>query len=446
MGLAVGDAGILIGDNARRRITRISAGDAPEYKGPVAALFLDSQSGLVVHTGAGILHLSAASRYVKHGVAWAGPFLNPSVADEQWHLVRAQSSGQHLRLFVGISNSDAELPVDPASDTPFSDPAWTPVELDVLETIVRGASGQRISIGLDFTSEGRTTPVVEQVRIDFDHPTYLPNLPAIYRENPDSAQFLARFLGLFQSMFEDVEDRIGGLPAFFDPFAAPADLLRWLAGWLALDLNGAWSDAVRRKSIARAFEVYGRRGTAEGLLEGLRFYLGVNAHVQEPILQTNWWALAEECSSPIEVSTSLLGVSTVLAASEPQGAVVGTTAVLDASHLIGAEDLGAPLFDDVAHRFCVQIYRGGRYSENLVTQVRAFLDREKPAHTDYHLSVIEPRMRIGLQARVGIDTVLAGAPEASKLGAPGGTEFVLAGEPAGRVGESQIGSTSRLGG
>jgi hypothetical protein len=120
--------------------------------------------------------------------------------------------------------------------------------------------------------------------------------------------------------------------------------------------------------------------------------------------------------------------------------------VLDASHLIAAEDLGSPLFDDVAHRFCVQLYRGGRYTESLVAQVRAFLDREKPAHTEYHLAVIEPQMRVGRQARVGIDTVVSGPAEASKLGAPGEPELVLAGEPAGRVGESRIGSTSRLGG
>ena len=38
------------------------------------------------------------------------------------------------------------------------------------------------------------------------------------------------------------------------------------------------------------------------------------------------------------------------------------------------------------------------------------VEREKPAHCDYHLCVIEPRMRVGFQARVGIDTIVASHP------------------------------------
>jgi hypothetical protein len=41
------------------------------------------------------------------------------------------------------------------------------------------------------------------------------------------------------------------------------------------------------------------------------------------------------------------------------------------------------------------------------------LDREKPAHTTYHLCVIEPRMRVGLQSIVGVDAIVGGAPTGS---------------------------------
>ena len=51
-------------------------------------------------------------------------------------------------------------------------------------------------------------------------------------------------------------------------------------------------------------------------------------------------------------------------------------------------------------------------------KIRSILDREKPAHTDYHLCVVEPTMRVGFQARVGIDTIVAGTAADMVLGDP----------------------------
>ena len=53
--------------------------------------------------------------------------------------------------------------------------------------------------------------------------------------------------------------------------------------------------------------------------------------------------------------------------------------------------------------------------------MRQILDQEKPAHTVYQLSVIEPRMRIGAQARIGIDTILAAGPPSAQIGMPLGS-------------------------
>jgi hypothetical protein len=127
---------------------------------------------------------------------------------------------------------------------------------------------------------------------------------------------------------------------------------------------------------------------------------------------------------------------------------VGTTAVLDGSHLISQEEFGLPLFTDVAHRFAVQMYQGRSYSEQTRDDVRALLDREKPAHMTYHLCVIEPRMRVGFQARLGIDSIVAGPPPSTSLGQLPlvGADFVLGGDLPGRIGErSRIGQTTRLG-
>ena len=36
------------------------------------------------------------------------------------------------------------------------------------------------------------------------------------------------------------------------------------------------------------------------------------------------------------------------------------------------------------------------------------MDAEKPAHLDYHLCVVEANARVGFQARVGVDAIVAG--------------------------------------
>jgi hypothetical protein len=62
------------------------------------------------------------------------------------------------------------------------------------------------------------------------------------------------------------------------------------------------------------------------------------------------------------------------------------------------------------------------------------------------LCIIEPRMRVGFQARVGIDAVVAGPLPAIKLGETLGDSITLGGDPAGRIGKrSQVGQTMRVG-
>ena len=44
------------------------------------------------------------------------------------------------------------------------------------------------------------------------------------------------------------------------------------------------------------------------------------------------------------------------------------------------------------------------------------IEAEKPAHTGYDLCLIGPDLRVGFQARVGIDTIVGGPPEPLRLG------------------------------
>jgi len=66
--------------------------------------------------------------------------------------------------------------------------------------------------------------------------------------------------------------------------------------------------------------------------------------------------------------------------------------------------------------FCVSVYCAELTSTGTLIRLRAVLDREKPAHTTYELCVIEPALRVGAQARVGIDAIVAGGAPAAETG------------------------------
>jgi phage tail-like protein len=448
MGLAARGATVYLGDNARRlllvfRHDGVEVGAAAGWVGPVAAVTTDQHGDLLVHVGDAHLPVRLAGRgaYRSRGVLWGGPFRNPSVEREQCHLLRAAvpplEPGAHLQLYICSRLDGAAPPVDPQANDPFADDCWRrlPIAADATETLFPGRPMDEVWVGALFSGEGRASPAMAQIRLDFAHESYLRYLPELYRRDPAVRAFLARWLTLFESAFDGVHAEIEGLAALFDPAAADARFLRWLAGWLAAELPDAWDEARQRRAIAEAFPSYAQRGTVKGLEASLRAWSGMHAVIEEPIVQTGWWALPDEAPSDAEAGLSVLGSTTVLAAGEPQGAVLGTSAVVDGSWLSPQDEYATALFTDVAHQFTVRVYRGRHYSEPAVAAARALLEREAPAHTSHHLCVVEPLLRVGFQARVGIDTVVAGPDGRTALDVAATGGLVLGGEPASRLGD-----------
>jgi phage tail-like protein len=479
MGIAVAADAVYVGDNARHRVLKFGGapdysllGEALGYEGPIAALALNNQGSLLVHTGSSttLVRLTLSSGYRTRGVLWSDA-ISIGGTKVGWHRVQAKTTKAHstnaqLRLFFHTSDDQNDQPHPPDGDIPFADPRWIPAAVtpdpfsDAHDLFIGGDPSRYLWIGALFIGDGRDPSEISQIRVEFNHDGYLEELPAIYQADSTSRDFLARFLALVETFFQDLENGITDLTLLFDPHAVPKELLQWLADWLALELDEHWSEEKQRSLIASAFERYSRRGTVAALRESLRLFAGVTGIIEEPILNAGWWSLPSPtptcgCHSNSggamypafqNSGNSILGMTTRLVSSHPQGAVLGATATLDYSNLVTNEQYGAPLFEDVAHQFSVQIYRTALQCPEALSRVRAVLDREKPAHTAYHLCVIEPRMRVGFQAYVGIDTLVGGSAQEIRLGdiRIDGTT-ALGGEPPRRVGmQSRMGIATRL--
>jgi phage tail-like protein len=366
-------------------------------------LSIDSSGALVLDQTGGV--------YAIAGVFMGGPFqaLDGVTPWRQFAVKDSElPSGTHLQIFTWTA-SGGTPPFSPGSVTPF--PGWQVAPRDALEGIIFNSPARELWIGGVVRSDGTATPAIRQVRIDYGTGPYLQYLPAIYRTDAASSDLLDRFLDLSQTALGGVRNEIIDLTRLFDPAAAPdggyRSWLTWLSGWLAWELDRNWTETQTREYIAGAFQLYAQRGTVGGLRRYLKIYADVNAHIYEPALQASIWSLG---------ANSTLGFTTMLAPASPAGAILDSTAILDAADLTGAADpFGSALFDDIAYCFSVEVHAAELSRPGAFQTVRAVIEREKPAHTVCNLCVVQPRMRVGAQCRIGIDTVVA-APREAQIG------------------------------
>ncbi|MET8630442.1 phage tail protein I [Kitasatospora sp. NPDC004669] len=102
-------------------------------------------------------------------------------------------------------------------------------------------------------------------------------LPALFADD----DFAQRFTAGLDTVLAPVFATLDNLPAYFRPRLAPTDFLDWLASWVAVDVDPAWPEEVRRAVVERAVELHRWRGTRRGLTERLRLVLGAGAEITD---------------------------------------------------------------------------------------------------------------------------------------------------------------------
>lgn len=96
-------------------------------------------------------------------------------------------------------------------------------------------------------------------------------LPGMLAED----SFAQRLLAGCDEVLAPVLSVLDNITAYVDPALAPADLLDYLAAWVALPPGSS------REHVAAALRLHGLRGTAQGLREELEL-LGVAAEIDDP--------------------------------------------------------------------------------------------------------------------------------------------------------------------
>lgn len=166
-------------------------------------------------------------------------------------------------------------------------------QIDQLETTVDApADAPEVvdaSLEVELVEDTMAEPVGRRLRPDakangsFAIGRYVPYLPVIYHEN----EFLERFLKIFESIWEPLEQRQDHIDMYFSPRTCPAAWLPWFATWFGLELDPSLSEARVRLLLANTIEIYRWRGTKFGLTRVIEVCLGIRPVITESPSQPN---------------------------------------------------------------------------------------------------------------------------------------------------------------
>ncbi|MBL0388112.1 hypothetical protein JJB07_15960 [Tumebacillus sp. ITR2] len=226
------------------------------------------------------------------------------------------------------------------------------------------AQGRYLWLRIEWSGSDRKTPLLKKVRAYYPRTSYLQYLPAVYQQDPQSRDFLERFLSLFGTFFDEMEEAIDHIARCFDTDAATGDLLKWLSTWMGIAVDDRWTEEQTRTLLKRAPDLYKKRGTREGIQELLEVFTGEKPILVEFFQYKNLIEKAE------------------------------------------VRRLMERLYGLDPYRFSVLVKPEAVPDDRSRALLEKLLSEERPAFTDVQLVVLEPQIHMGSHTYLGINTFL----------------------------------------
>ena len=148
-----------------------------------------------------------------------------------------------------------------------------------LDTLLHGIRGRYLWFALELYAQEEAYELFDIV-VYFPGRSWVARLPEIYFQ-ADTDGFLDRYLGIFQSMYEDMDRRIGAIPRLLDVDAADEAFLVWMAEWLDFDEGYIWSKTQLKWLLKHAFGLSRIRGTRQAIEQFVWLYTGERPVVAE---------------------------------------------------------------------------------------------------------------------------------------------------------------------
>jgi phage tail-like protein len=402
----------------------------------------------------------------------------------QWHRI-ILTGETPPGSYVTVSSFTSEVPIPDSEIHDLTNESWETQQVariagGMWDCLVRSREGRYLWLRLEFRSGGMVTPVLRSVEIEFPRISLRRFLPAVFGEEPVSADFTDRFLALFDTTLRSMERKLDHLASYFDPLSAPAgkgkeaghNFLDWLASWIGISLEQNWPEIRKRHFLKQASRVFPLRGTRLGLWRQLLLYMDIDPeqcctedhavlrctpqpqNCRVPEKKTCGWEPPHLILEHYQLRRWLfLGAgklddqSVLWGESIANRSRLNENAQADVTQLKTAPDPVRDPFMVYAHRFTVFVPACHGKTEAERRSLESMVQRESPAHTHFDVRYVEPRFRIGVQSMIGLDSVIGQYPEGVTLdGTLLGPSSVLGAPSHKRGGPSfEIGTGSRIG-
>lgn len=307
-----------------------------------------------------------------------------STEDEtEWHKIELDADiPEETQIRISYFASDQTMGVVGGQvvdwDDYFADPSvpferkwqatrslWSAPIVNPQDALLQNAKGRYLRLCIELVGSDRTAPTIRRLRVHFPRQSPIDYLPPIYQQDPDGTRFLERFLAMFGTFFAEMEERIDNIGATFDPDAVAGPYLKWLGGWLALDIADGWDDSKLRMLIKQAPELYRLRGTRTGLARMLQLYTGVEPYIVEHHQLKHMQETSE------------------------------------------LRQLFERLYGDNPYGFCVMLPPECVRTDRQRLMVEKIIEDQKPAYAEGWLIVLQPWMHADMHTYVGVNTVLS---------------------------------------
>lgn len=270
---------------------------------------------------------------------------------------------------------------------------------------VRFSTGTRRYLWLKLVLSGLAPGAkasVREMRVYYPRLSYLRYLPAVYQQDPVSADFLARFLAMFETVSSGLEATLERIPEVFDPDLAPGEFLDWLGQWLDLGMEEDWPASVKRELIQKAADLYRYKGTPRGLADFIEIVTGTRPIISESFESERPFILGDGIA--LGLDSRIFG-RPVAEVRRDQRTVLGHASVLGATEIRATTQVPVDPFRAAAHRFTVLLdlprHRFQRFERGLHRIIRD----NAPAHVHYDIQ-LGSRAGLGVNAMLGVNLTL----------------------------------------
>ncbi|MBD5532881.1 MAG: hypothetical protein HDQ98_11930 [Lachnospiraceae bacterium] len=222
---------------------------------------------------------------LKEGVSENGIFisrlLDSGQEGNQWHraVIQSRAYGDDSVRFSFYCSDEAQVMVDGATcqweelirsseislekKHQIMEPYLVHIVQNPQDIMLYHARGRYLWMEIQLFCQAGFFPEIHHMKIYAGNRSFLSYLPAIYQTG-GREDFLGRFLGMFEAVYQDFEERIADSAKQLNPMTAEPEFLRWLAKWIGISNAHLWQeerlrlllDGIVRKNLIRGTREY----------------------------------------------------------------------------------------------------------------------------------------------------------------------------------------------